>query len=152
MNRLTFRDANGEAWYSDAGTEADRLHFIAGMEDLLGGGYDLDRLRELVEADRDGRCIVIPPNGFTSKDAELALKYVISNRKYQDICPTRAHETDAGLDLYAAEDQEVPAYGSAIFDTGVHVQLPPFTAGLIVSKSGLNFKRDIVSDGLIDIP
>lgn len=68
------------------------------------------------------------------------------------ICPTRAHETDAGLDLYAAEDQEVPAYGSAIFDTGVHVQLPTFTAGLIVSKSGLNFKRDIVSDGLIDIP
>lgn len=68
------------------------------------------------------------------------------------ICPTRAHETDAGLDLYAAEDQEVPACGSAIFDTGVHVQLPPFTAGMIVSKSGLNFKRDIVSDGLIDIP
>lgn len=68
------------------------------------------------------------------------------------ICPTRAHETDAGLDLYAAEDQKVPAYGSAIFDTGVHVQLPPFTDGLIVSKSGLNFKRDIVSDGLIDIP
>ena len=60
MKRLTFRDANGEAWYSDAGTEADRLHFIAGMEDLLGGGYDLERLRELVEADRDGRCSISP--------------------------------------------------------------------------------------------
>ena len=52
MERLTYRDANGEAWYSDAGTEADRLHFIADMEDILGDGYDLDRLRELVEADR----------------------------------------------------------------------------------------------------
>ena len=60
MERLTYRDANGEAWYSDAGTEADRLHFIADMEDILGDGYDLDRLRELVEADRDGRCIVLP--------------------------------------------------------------------------------------------
>lgn len=60
MERLTYRDANGEAWYSDAGTEANRLHFIADMEDILGGGYDLDRLRELVEADRDGRCIVLP--------------------------------------------------------------------------------------------
>lgn len=60
MERMTYRDANGEAWYSDAGTEADRLHFIADMEDILGGGYDLDRLRELVEADRDGRCVVLP--------------------------------------------------------------------------------------------
>lgn len=48
-----YRDANGEAWYSDAGTEADRLHFIADMEDVLGDDYDLDRLRELVEADRE---------------------------------------------------------------------------------------------------
>ena len=27
-----------------------------------------------------------------------------------------------------------------------------YTAGLIVSKSGLNFKHDILNDGLIDIP
>lgn len=60
MERLTYRDANGEAWYSDAGTEADRLHFIADMENILGDDYDLDRLRELVEADRDGRCVVLP--------------------------------------------------------------------------------------------
>lgn len=60
VERLTYRDANGEAWYSDAGTEADRLHFIADMEDLLGDDYDLDRLRELVEADREGRCVVLP--------------------------------------------------------------------------------------------
>ena len=58
MERLTYRDANGEAWYSDAGTEADRLHFIADMENILGGNYDLNRLRELVEAARDGRCAV----------------------------------------------------------------------------------------------
>ena len=56
VERLTYRDANGEAWYSDAGTEADRLHFIADMENILGGNYDLNRLRELVEADRDRRC------------------------------------------------------------------------------------------------
>lgn len=66
--------------------------------------------------------------------------------------PTRAYDGDGGLDLYAMNDQVVPARGSAIFDTGVHVQLPPFTAGLIVSKSGLNFKHDIQNDGLIDIP
>lgn len=30
------------------------------IEDILGDDYDLDRLRELVEADRDGRCVVLP--------------------------------------------------------------------------------------------
>ena len=59
MERLTYRDANGEAWYSDSGTEADRLHFVADMDDILGNDYDLDRLRELVEADREGRCVPV---------------------------------------------------------------------------------------------
>lgn len=66
------------------------------------------------------------------------------------IKPTRAHDIDAGLDLYALEDQTVPAQGSAIFKTGVHVQLPKGCAGLLVSKSGLNVKNDITSTGLID--
>lgn len=35
----------------------DRLGTI---EDILGDDYDLGRLRELVEADRDGRCVVLP--------------------------------------------------------------------------------------------
>ena len=35
----------------------DRLGEI---EDILGDDYDLDHLRELVEANRDGRCVVLP--------------------------------------------------------------------------------------------
>lgn len=35
---------------------------LAALEDILGDGYDLDRLRELVEADRDGRCVVLLSN------------------------------------------------------------------------------------------
>lgn len=30
------------------------------IETIIGDDYDLDRLRELVEADRDGRCVVLP--------------------------------------------------------------------------------------------
>ena len=29
------------------------------LEDVLGDNYDLDRLRELVQADREGRCVVL---------------------------------------------------------------------------------------------
>lgn len=30
------------------------------IEDILGDDYDLSRLRDLVQADRDGRCVVLP--------------------------------------------------------------------------------------------
>lgn len=90
------------------------------------------------------------------------------------IMPTRAHDTDAGLDLYAREDKVVPAGGSVTFDTGVHIQLEGYnypksmivdrvsgkiealkmgimyTAGFLKSKSGLMVNHDITSDGTID--
>lgn len=64
--------------------------------------------------------------------------------------PSRGHSTDAGLDLRTPKAVTVPAYGSAIVDTGVHVALPKGCAGLLVSKSGLNVKYDLTSTGLID--
>lgn len=33
---------------------------LKSIEDILGNEYDLDRLRELVQADRDGRCSISP--------------------------------------------------------------------------------------------
>lgn len=33
---------------------------LASIEDILGDEYDLDRLRELVGADREGRCVMLP--------------------------------------------------------------------------------------------
>lgn len=67
------------------------------------------------------------------------------------VMPTRGHSTDAGLDLYAREDKVIPGMGSAVFDTGVHVALPEGTVGFIKSKSGLNVKHGIISDGTIDV-
>lgn len=65
--------------------------------------------------------------------------------------PTRAHPTDAGMDLYAREEKVIPARGSAVFDTGVHIELPRGTVGMLKSKSGLNVKYGIVSEGVIDV-
>lgn len=64
--------------------------------------------------------------------------------------PTKAHAQDAGFDLYAPRRVVIPAFGSAVINTGVHMQLPPGTAGLLVSKSGLNVNHNITSTGLID--
>ena len=64
--------------------------------------------------------------------------------------PTRAHEADAGLDIYAATDGVIPSGGSCTFDTGVHAEIPYGYVGMLKSKSGLNCKHGIVSEGVID--
>ena len=65
--------------------------------------------------------------------------------------PTRAHPTDAGLDLYARETKIIPARYWETFDTGVHIELPQGTVGMLKSKSGLNVKHHITSEGVIDV-
>lgn len=65
-------------------------------------------------------------------------------------CPTRAHEADAGYDLYSPVDRELPPKGYTTIDTGVHFQIPPGFTGFLKSRSGLNVKFCIVSEGVID--
>ena len=64
--------------------------------------------------------------------------------------PTRAHKTDAGLDLYSPFGVTIKPRSSVSIKTGVHVELPKGTAGLLVSKSGMNVIHGITSTGLID--
>lgn len=64
--------------------------------------------------------------------------------------PTRAHITDAGLDLYARETQIISARESAKFNTGVHIEIPVGYVGMLKSKSGLNVNHGITSEGVID--
>lgn len=64
--------------------------------------------------------------------------------------PVRAHDTDAGADLRAPIGAVVPARGSRVIDTGVHIQLPHGYVGMLKSKSGLNVRHGITSEGVID--
>lgn len=64
--------------------------------------------------------------------------------------PERAHDTDAGADLRTPVGFTLPPHGSMTIDTGVHVELPHGTCGMLVPKSGLNVRCDAVGWGLID--
>ena len=64
--------------------------------------------------------------------------------------PTRAHADDAGLDLYSRENMVIYPHSSATFDTGVHVEIPRGYVGMIKSKSGLNVKYGLTSEGVLD--
>ena len=64
--------------------------------------------------------------------------------------PERAHTYDAGMDLRSPKAVQIPAHGNSIIDTGVHIEIPEGYAGILMSKSGLNVKHDITSEGVID--
>jgi dUTP pyrophosphatase len=67
--------------------------------------------------------------------------------------PTRAHDGDAGLDLYAAEAATIAPGQRVSVGTGLAVAIPPGLAGLVVPRSGLALKHGIAlvnSPGVID--
>ena len=69
------------------------------------------------------------------------------------ILPTRAHENDAGLDLYAAEQVGIPVLGRNLVRTGIAVAIPPGHVGYITPRSGLAHSNGITvlnSPGTID--
>nr|DAG40588.1 MAG TPA: hypothetical protein [Caudoviricetes sp.]DAH42009.1 MAG TPA: hypothetical protein [Caudoviricetes sp.] len=66
MVRLTyFKDGYWRVNFSGVQYQADFVDRLAAYEDIaeLCGGFD--RLRELAEADKDGRVVVLPPEGRT---------------------------------------------------------------------------------------
>ena len=67
--------------------------------------------------------------------------------------PTRAHDSDAGLDLYAAEGARIVPGGRVSVGTGLAVAIPEGLAGLVLPRSGLALKHGVTlvnSPGLID--
>ena len=77
MERLTKRNCHDFA-IPTRGTDAvsmlQAIDRLAAIEDILGDEYDLDELREMVQAKREGRCVVRPVGGYSDKDGETALK------------------------------------------------------------------------------
>ena len=69
------------------------------------------------------------------------------------VLPTRAHEGDAGLDLYALEPCLLEPGERALVRTGVAVEIPAGYAGLLMPRSGLAARHGIAlvnAPGLID--
>ncbi len=67
--------------------------------------------------------------------------------------PARAHPGDAGLDLFAAVDVDIPAGETRLVGTGLAIELPPGTEGQIRPRSGLALRHGITvlnAPGTID--
>lgn len=139
--------------------DVERLEY-----EMQAKGMNISRLAEKCGWDRQqlagiikiGRC-----RPYTLEIIAIALELPVSELMAKETAylnvkldegakmPTRAHDTDAGLDLYAMEDAVIPMFGSVKLDTGCHVAIPKNHVGLITSKSGL-MSEGITSRGTID--
>lgn len=116
-------------------------------------GYERGQLAKILNI---GRC-----RPYTLENIAFALEVPVTELMENEVAylkvqldegakmPTRAHDTDAGLDLYAMDDAIIPMFGSVKLDTGCHVAIPKNHVGLITSKSGL-MSEGITSRGTID--
>lgn len=67
--------------------------------------------------------------------------------------PTRAHRTDAGIDLYIPNDFKettLKVGDSILVPSGIKIKLPENTAGIFFNKSGIAKKGLIVGAQVVD--
>jgi dUTP pyrophosphatase len=84
-------------------------------------------------------------------EASQELRFIKLNT--EATLPTRAHDSDAGLDLYAAEKARITPGARVSVGTGLAMQVPEGLAGLVLPRSGLALKHGIAlvnAPGLID--
>ena len=68
--------------------------------------------------------------------------------------PHKSMGDDAGFDLFCTEDFTIQPWESYVVGTGVRVQLPENTTGMVCSRSGLASKHNVIvlnAPGIIDV-
>jgi dUTP pyrophosphatase len=81
------------------------------------------------------------------------VELTVAKLKEGALLPTRAHEGDAGLDLYACEAAHIGPGERWSVGTGIAVEIPDGHAGLVLPRSGIARENGIGlvnSPGLID--
>ncbi len=81
------------------------------------------------------------------------MELAVAKLKTEATLPSRAHEGDAGLDLYACEAAHIGPGERWSIGTGIAVEIPAGHAGLVLPRSGLAKRHGITlvnSPGLID--
>lgn len=98
----------------------------------------------------DGNTEEVDHRQFVIEKYDMKLSVKLSEHA---VVPTRAHATDAGMDLYSKKGYSSVLAGQArgLVETGVQVAIPEGYVGLILDKSGLALNQGLtVLGGVID--
>lgn len=77
----------------------------------------------------------------------MQINYELDEGAYK---PMRAHDSDAGFDLFAIEDVALSPDKTFKVDTGVHVLIPEGYVGLVLPRSSYNCAGVATPTGVID--
>lgn len=80
------------------------------------------------------------------KQLELLVEKINQEAKL----PEKAHQSDAGYDLFALKNTSIPPYGQAKISTGIKLAIPKNFVGLIWDKSSLAAQGLKTMGGVID--
>lgn len=76
------------------------------------------------------------------------MKVTLSDKK---CLPTRAHDTDAGLDLRSTKRHYLHYKERALIDTGIAAEIPEGYFGLLVLRSSLGTKRGAILKNTVGV-
>lgn len=78
----------------------------------------------------------------------MLLNFTLDQGAYK---PTKAHNLDAGFDLYLKKDIYISkSRDCELVDTGVHVEIPAGYVGLCLPRSSISKKGILIHTGVID--
>ena len=80
---------------------------------------------------------------FKSKKRKNGMKVNVKKLSGHAKLPVYGSQFAAGADLYAAEPAEIAAGKTAFVHTGIAIELPAGTVGLVYARSGLACKQDL---------
>ena len=119
------------------------MGFVCRVCGGTGHVYDISDDRYSCE-----RCSVV----FDHPDIFSLPEVMIKKLSDDAIIPVRAKEGDVGYDIYAAQEQWIPAGEIKLIKTDISIELPPDTEAQIRSRSGMGKKGIMVANqpGTID--
>lgn len=116
-------------------------------------------LGDLITINQDLASRALKSNGSENTNPEIPeVLAEIKNKQHLAVekikpfakLPQKAHEGDAGYDLYACDYYSLPPYGQALISTGLRIVIPEGCVGLVWDKSGLAFEGLKTMGGVID--
>lgn len=155
---LSSRPGSPSATRTSPSTDADPLAGEGWAEDSVAVAEDPEAGSAAGNGSWDPLSAVMAAETPLPSDTRSRLGDKVEELKFTRLSeaatlPTRAHDGDAGLDLYAAEAARIGPGQRVSVGTGLAVAIPQGLAGLVTPRSGLALKHGIAlvnAPGVID--
>lgn len=136
---LAYMREFGSITQLDAYVDLSCLRLASRISDLRAKGYNIESKVEKVKNRYGETCCV--------------KRYYLKEKERLNpgaLIPKKAYATDVDFDIRTPIDATIKPHSSVVIETGIHIEHPAGTVGMIKSKSGLNVKHNIISEGVID--